>query len=86
VSRATDALLDELHALVAGTLKDDLAAAREATDEAGKKKPVPSSLILAAMKFLKDNGIDAPVSAPRFSSLVQELKDIDLDEAERLPH
>lgn len=78
--RASDELLDTLHSLVAGTLADELKAARDAKDENGKPKPVPASLILAAMKFLKDNGIDAPASSPRLGTLASELKSLDLDE------
>lgn len=81
MSRATDDLLDSLHGLVAGSLKEELAAAKIAKDEEGKRKPVPTSLILAAMKFLKDNGIDAPAKSPRMSSLASQLRDIDFDEA-----
>lgn len=80
MSRATDDILDQLHGLVAGTLVDELRAARNAKDEDGKAKAVPASLVLAAMKFLKDNGVDAPAKSARMTTLAAELGSLDLDE------
>jgi hypothetical protein len=79
VSRATDELMDELHGLVAQGILGELQAARAKRDEQGNPVPVPASLILAAMKFLKDNGVDAPVRSPRLSTLASQLKDLDFD-------
>ena len=79
--RASEDVLDALHGLVAGSLKDELTEARNKRDAQGKPVPIPASLILAAMKFLKDNGIDAPAKSPRLSGLASELANIDLEEA-----
>lgn len=97
MSRATDALLDELHALTASSQAEELKRNLERTrlpmsipdpdDPTGKRtianpayEPLNTKLLALVIKFLKDNGIDAPVSAARFSGLEQQLKDLDLDE------
>ncbi len=75
MARATDTAMDALHAAVADTLKDELTKARKG--EGG----VPSSLLNAVIKFLKDNGVDAPAKSERLNTLADELMAIDLDEA-----
>lgn len=80
--RATEALLDQLHGLVAGELKAAIEAARK-PDADGNPGVVPASLLLAAMKFLKENGIDAPAKSERLSDLAGQLRDLDLEEEAR---
>lgn len=65
MSRATDDLVDELHALTFQTIMDEIKGYREAVDEEGNRRPlpVPPALIAQALKALKDNGIDSPVRA-----------------------
>ena len=80
MSRATPDALDALHGLLAGAIADELKAAMERKDEHGNPVPVPAALLNAAMKFLKDNGIDAPASSSRFDPIVNQLRDLDPDE------
>lgn len=83
--KAPESALDELHGVVAVILTGQLRQAHsDATAgfvEDGKtvKKPVPVATILAAMKFLKDNGIDSPASSKRMTGLEATLADIDVD-------
>ena len=67
--RAADKILDSLHALVAERL---LARIGE--------KDVSPQMIAQAIKFLKDNGVDAPSSSPRISNLERALAELDPDE------
>lgn len=91
--KATEDALDLLHGLIAESMTDELRRAVERArapkllaDEKGELTlPNPAyealspKLLAVLIKFLKDNGIDAPASSPRFNSLAQELKDLDLD-------
>lgn len=83
MSRANEALLDAIHGLVAGSLKDELvrAAARAAlpTEDEGYA-PLSPQLIDKALKFLKDNGVDAPAASARVDGLASTLADLDLDD------
>jgi hypothetical protein len=75
--------MDMLHGLVADGLKQELERAMDATDEDGNPIPVNPQLLDKAMKFLKDNGIDAPKASPKVDALaaqLSELPDLDLDE------
>lgn len=69
VSRASSDALDALHAAVAASLAEALKG-----DEPDLKA------IAVAIKFLKDNGIDAPATSPRFNALLDTLKDLRVDE------
>jgi hypothetical protein len=62
MSRATDAIFDQLHGLLADTLIEQIKVYTEAKDEAGKPAPqaIPPALLAQCIKFLKDNGIDSP--------------------------
>lgn len=83
--RATEQALDALHGLLAGALKDELEAAVKASKE--KDIPINPQLLDKVMKFLAQNGIDAPKAAPRVDALAQTLTDLDLDaEALGAPH
>lgn len=82
--RASNDMLDMLHALVAGSLSDELARAAERaglprTDE--DYAPINPQLIDKALKFLKDNGVDAPAKSARVDTLAAQLGDLDLDDA-----
>jgi hypothetical protein len=43
-------------------------------------EPLSPKLLGVIRAFLKDNGIDAPASSPRFSGLVDQLRDLRVDE------
>lgn len=72
MSRAAESALDALHAAVAAVLT-------EALSKRGAEAPSPQ-MIAQAIKFLKDNGIDAPARSARISHLAAALDDLDLDE------
>lgn len=91
--RATEDLLDMLHAIVAGSLTDELARAAERAaaprtvkNDDGVEVPNPEylplnpQLIDKALKFLKDNGVDAPKKSARVDTLASQLADLDLDD------
>jgi hypothetical protein len=88
MTRASDQLMDMLHGLVADGLKQELERAMSARDEDGSPVPMNPQLLDKAMKFLKDNGIDAPKSSPKVDNLALKLAELDLDEvvAENRPH
>lgn len=99
MSRATDAAFDALHALMAGSMTEELERginrARQPKliadpDDAERQIPNPAyeplspKLLGVIRAFLKDNGIDAPAHSPRLNNLADQLRDMDLDEeAER---
>lgn len=67
MSRASEAVLEELHNTIAVTLKEELKRYADGEydekDDEGKvvnKKSIPASLIQSTLKYLKDNGIDRP--------------------------
>ena len=63
MTRATDELLDALHAAQAQELLSELRRAREAGEG------INPSLFNAITKFLKDNGIDRPKSGNKADPL-----------------
>ncbi|SKB49830.1 hypothetical protein [Sphingopyxis flava] len=71
MSRASENALDKLHELVAETLMAGL-----------KAEQVSPQMIAQAIKFLKDNGVDAPASSKRVSNLEQALMELDPDDFE----
>lgn len=82
MSRGTSDLLDAIHGLVAGALKDELVRAAAAKDEAGNPIPINPQLIDKALKFLKDNAITAPQGTAQTDDLAGALADLDLDDPE----
>lgn len=77
--RGTDTALDSLHGLVALTLQEQIEAYRNGMvkDGEGNKLPIPAALIAQALKFLSDNGIDAPAALPRLDALKRALPKFD---------
>lgn len=86
MSRASESALDALHELVAKVLQENLVTVTEPVlDKDGNKvgeKVIPPSpqMIAQAIKFLKDNGIDAPVSSKRFTDLAAALDDLNYED------
>jgi hypothetical protein len=88
--------MDALHALVAEAQTAELERAIEAArqprtitvTEEGQEKvipnpayaPIPASLLAVVAKFLKDNSIDTPATAPRISNILHQLQNINVDE------
>lgn len=96
MSRATDAAFDALHALAVAVQTEELERNIERArlpkmipdPEDGTRKivnpdyePLNTRLLQTAIKMLKDNGIDVPATSTRFSGLVNQLENLDLDEA-----
>lgn len=82
--KATEDALNALHALMADSMSEELGRALERArlprdDE--NYEPLSAKLLGVIRAFLKDNGIDAPASSPRFSDLASKLGDLDLDAA-----
>lgn len=103
MSRAGSDLMDMLHGLVATGLTEELQRAIEAAaqprtvevEEDGQTverpnpayAPINPQLIDKALKFLKDNGIDAPKANKKVDTLAETLGQLDLDEeGARLAH
>ena len=82
MSRALESALDALHAMAADVLADELKRAIKRA-EAEPDSPdfaVNPQLIDKVLKFLSQNGVNAPVSAPRVDALAAQLADLDLDD------
>lgn len=81
MTRATDAMMDALHSLVAGALKDELQAAIDLSkhEDEEKRQPINPQLIDKALKFLKDNQITAPASSTSTNDLAETLSNLDVD-------
>ena len=83
--RASEDALDLLHALVAQHLSAEItaAASRTACSECGQKPGIPPALLAQAIKFLSENGIDAPASSAgdRFEGLRRQLPQFDDEDA-----
>jgi hypothetical protein len=77
--RGTDTALDSLHGLVAMTLTEQINAYRDGLvrDGEGNKLPIPAALLAQALKFLSDNGIDAPAALPKLDALKRALPTFD---------
>ena len=89
MSRANSDLMDAIHGMVAGGLKQELERAMKDTDELGNPVPINPQLLDKAMKFLKDNDITAPTSSKPLNDLADQLAalDVDLDdEVARIAH
>lgn len=75
--RALESALDALHGLVADALTDELRRAMEAAETEGEA--ISPQLLDKVLKFLAQNGVNAPAAAPKVDRLAQELEDLDLD-------
>jgi len=87
MARANADLMDLIHGLVADSLRQELERAYEAKDENDQPLPINPQLLDKAMKFLKDNGIDAPASNAKVDNLANKLASLNVDvegEAARL--
>ncbi|EQB12682.1 hypothetical protein [Novosphingobium lindaniclasticum] len=81
MSRAGSDIMDMLHSLVATGLTEELerAISAAADPDPAKRVPINPQLIDKALKFLKDNGIDAPRANKKVDTLAGVLTDLDLD-------
>ena len=66
MSRASEALFDELHGLLTQSMIDDLKRYRASGE------PIPPAFYAQCIKLLKDNGIDSPA---RVRKLLDVLND-----------
>lgn len=83
MSRATNDLMDSLHAMAAETIIEQIMKYRrgEILDpKSGEVLPVPPALIAQALKFLKDNGVDSPARAQKMlDALKDKLPDFEFE-------
>lgn len=79
--RALEAVLDQLHGLVADALIKELRAHMAAQAAAPPDEPyaIPPQFLDKVLKFLAQNGVNAPATAPRVDALALELENLDLD-------
>jgi hypothetical protein len=83
MSRGTLDVFEQLHSLLATGMAAELRRAieRAALDlEDPNYAPLNPQLLDKAMKFVKDNGIDAPASNKPLNDLASELANLDLDD------
>lgn len=81
-SRATEAIMDELHGMQAENLLTTLRRYKngEIKDEDGNALPTPPALLAQVNKFLKDNGIDRPaIEGAATDLLADEMPEFDDD-------
>lgn len=77
--RGTETSLDSLHGLVALTLTEQIKQYTDGKmvqiDKEGvaHPMPIPAALLAQALKFLSDNGIDAPAALPKLDALKRAL-------------
>lgn len=78
--RASEALLDLLHGMAATALKDELerAVKRARGSPDDPDMAVPPQLLDKVLKFLAQNGINAPASSPKVDALASKLAELDL--------
>lgn len=79
MSRASSDILDAIHGMLAGALKDELDRAMNARDEDGNAVPINPQLLDKVMKFLKDNDVTAPASNKPLNALADTLAGLDVD-------
>lgn len=73
--RASEDALDELHAATAEAIADQIRKYKngEILDpRSGLPEPVPAALLSAAIKFLKDNGVDRAIKAGDPTDLLKD--------------
>lgn len=81
--RALEAALDAMHGLIAEALVNELRMhMRRLDDTKNSDEPymIPPQFLDKVLKFLSQNGINAPKSAPRVDALAVTLQDLDVDE------
>lgn len=76
MSKATEQQLGALHGILASSFASEIKAYQD------RGEPIPASVLAAAARFLKDNGIDAPArDNAELDTLATELEDLDFDDA-----
>lgn len=76
MSKATEQQLGSLHGLLASSFAGEIRGYME------REEPIPASVLAAAARFLKDNGIDAPARANKeLDELATELEDLDFEDS-----
>lgn len=75
MSKATEASLGALHGLLATSF------ASEIQGYIDRGEPIPASVLAAASRFLKDNGIDAPArDNAELDEMASVLEDLDFSD------
>lgn len=86
--RALEAALDAMHGLVADALTTELRMHLRLLETSDDDEPyqIPPQFLDKVLKFLAQNGINAPKASPKVDALAQTLHDLDLDAEARAPH
>lgn len=87
--RALEAALDAMHGLVAeGLITEMQMHLRLLREHEHGDEPymIPPQFLDKVLKFLAQNGINAPRQAPRVDALAATLADLDLDEIASRPN
>lgn len=87
--RALEAALDAMHGLVADALIVELRShlrLLEASKDSDEPYMIPPQFLDKVLKFLSQNGINAPKAAPKVDALAQTLHDLDLDQMAMSPN
>ncbi len=87
--RALEAALDAMHGLVADALTTELRQhlkLLEASEGTEEPYSIPPQFLDKVLKFLAQNGINAPRATPKVDALALELANLDLDAEARVPH
>ena len=75
MSKATETQMGALHGLLATSF------ASEIKPYVDNNEAIPASILAAAARFLKDNGIDAPArNNKQLDHLATELEDLDFED------
>lgn len=82
MSRASEALLDQLHAMLADDIIAELKRARERAElhPDDPQKAISPQLLDKAMKMLAMSGVTAPATSKRAEDVAAKLADLNLDE------
>lgn len=87
--RALEAALDAMHGLVADALISELRMhlrLLEESKDGDEPYMIPPQFLDKVLKFLAQNGINAPRQAPKVDALAAQLAELDLDEEAIRPH
>ena len=87
--RALEAALDAMHGLVADALIVELRMhlkLLEKTKDSDEPYMIPPQFLDKVLKFLSQNGINAPAASPKVDKLAMQLDELDLDQMVMSPN
>ena len=87
--RALEAALDAMHGVLADALTTELRMhlrLLEASKDSKEPYMIPPQFLDKVLKFLAQNGINAPAAAPKVDALAMKLDELDLDQMVMSPN